>query len=61
MAAALQIPRVFPWDPATKVQKHSSPPISGLKLTTKVDKSRAMRMSPGLAPGVAADKSGINA
>ena len=40
-----------PWDPATKVQKHSSPPIPGLKLTTKVDKSRAMLANvPGVTP-----------
>ena len=48
-----QIPRVsppppLPWDPATKVQ-NPKPPIPGLKLSNKVDKSRAM---PAYVPGV---------
>ena len=31
-----------PGDPATKVQKQSNPPIQGLQLTNKVDKSYTM-------------------
>ena len=66
MLAALQIPRVFPQDPATKVQKQSNPPhpaIQGLKLMNKVDKFHAMptnvprfKSPPPPPPGMAADK-----
>ena len=37
-----------PWDPASKVQKQSNPPIPGLKLSNKVNKSRLM---PAYVPG----------
>ena len=37
-----------PWDPASKVQKQSNPPIPGLKLSNKVNKSLLM---PAYVPG----------
>ena len=49
MVAALHSRGSSPGDSATKVQKHSNPPIPGLKSTNKVDKSRAM---PAYVPEV---------
>ena len=37
------------WPKAIQVQKQSNPPIQGLKLSNKVDKSRAI---PAYVPGV---------
>ena len=52
LAAALQIPRVFPPGiPLRKCKSNPIPPIPGLKLSNKVDKSRAMPH-----PRMAADK-----
>ena len=45
----LRIPRIFPRNPVTKVQKQSNSDIPGLKISNKVDKSHVM---PPYALGV---------
>ena len=56
-----QIPRIFPWSPATKVRKQPNSPIPGLKLSNWLSNNwqnptSCPRMSSGSPPGMAADK-----